>query len=63
MKEQIAQIFQNNLNNKLTLELANGMISAIFQLLPQEPANVDNTAATTSNEPADSLAEGDGQRG
>lgn len=48
MKEQIAQIFQNNLNNKLTLELANGMISAIFQLLPQEPANVDNPPADTS---------------
>lgn len=58
MKEQIAQIFQNNLNNKLTLELANGMISAIFQLLPQEPANVDNPPADTSDEPTNSVAEG-----
>lgn len=44
MNEQIAQIFANNLGNKLTVELANGMIQSILKVL----ADVDNPPADTS---------------
>lgn len=33
--EKLAQVFINNLGNKLTAELANGMISEILRLMPQ----------------------------
>ena len=32
--KDLEQIFINNLGNKLTVELANGMIGAIMQLIP-----------------------------
>lgn len=44
MNEQIAQIFVNNLGNKLTPELANGMIQSILKVI----ADVDNSPADTS---------------
>lgn len=48
MINQIAQIFQNNLGNKLTVELANGMIMEIAKTLPKvEEINDDNTATDT----------------
>lgn len=50
LSQKIAQIFQSNLGNKLTLELANGMIAAIQQCLPaqQEVVNDNNTTTDSS---------------
>jgi predicted ABC-type transport system involved in lysophospholipase L1 biosynthesis ATPase subunit len=45
--EKLAQIFVNNLNNKLTIELANGMIGKVLELLPKlEAVENVNTPAT-----------------
>lgn len=33
--EEIQQIFVNNLGNKITVELANGMLQEIIKLIPQ----------------------------
>lgn len=41
---QIAKVFQNNLGNRITVELANGMIQEISKSLPQPgPQDVNNT--------------------
>lgn len=46
---QIAGIFQNNLGNRLSLELANGMIQEIAKLIPQTEASNDNPTTTDSS--------------
>lgn len=50
---KIATVFQNNLGNRLTLELANGMVQEILKCLPQDnqgPANDHNTTTNPSTE-------------
>ena len=32
--KDLQQIFQNNLGNRLTVELANGMLDAVLKLIP-----------------------------
>ena len=44
-RQRIAEIFQRNLENRLSVELSNGMLQAIFTILeekqPQEPSKED----------------------
>jgi len=40
--QSIADVFNNNLGNKLSVELANGMLNSIQALLEQENNNGDN---------------------
>jgi hypothetical protein len=61
---KIAAVFQSNLGNRITLELANGMLSEIIKLLPQsEEANVDTTTANPGNEVANNEPESISKRG
>lgn len=32
--KELQQIFQNNLGNRITVELANGMLDAVLKLIP-----------------------------
>lgn len=71
IRQHYVSVFQQNLGNRITPELANGMIAVMLAAIPTmhlengegEKINVDDTTAVASNEPADSLAEGDDKRG
>lgn len=39
-KQKIAEIFQRNLENKISADLANGMLQSIFQVLEQQDKNI-----------------------
>lgn len=68
--QHAATVFQQNVGNRITPELANGMIAAIAQAYPDvsiEDENgikvdVDNPAATPSDEPANSKSTGASKR-
>ena len=64
-------MYQQNIGNRVTPELATGMIAVLMAAVPEmhiensegEKINVNDTTAVASNEPADSIASSDGQRG
>lgn len=70
-QQQFVAVFQQNIGNRITPELANGMIAVLMAAVPEmhiensegEKINVNDTTAVASNEPADSIASSDGQRG
>jgi len=70
IQQQFIQILNQNLGNRLTPELGNGMLASLMAAVPEismrveeEKINVNDTTAVASNEPADSIASSDGQRG
>lgn len=71
IQQNFVAVFQQNIGNRITPELANGMIAVMMAAVPEmhiensegEKINVDDTTAVASNEPADSIPKGDDQRG
>jgi len=71
IQQNFVAVFQQNIGNRITPELANGMIAVLMAAVPEMhienseggKINVNDTAKTASNEPADSIASSDGQRG
>lgn len=70
IQQQFIVILNQNIGNKITPELGNGMLASLMAAVPEISMhveegnnNVDNTTATSSDEPADSIASSDGQRG
>ena len=65
IQQQFIAILNQNLGNKITPELGNGMLAALMAAVPEISMhveegdnNVDNTTATSSDEPTNSVAEG-----
>ena len=67
IQQQFIQILNQNLGNKITPELGNGMLAALMAAVPEismhventegEKINVDNTTTASSDESADSVSE------
>lgn len=65
IQQQFIQILNQNMGNKITPELGNGMLASLMAAVPEISMhveegnnNVDNTTATSSDEPTNSVAEG-----
>lgn len=73
IQQQFIQILNQNIGNRITPELGNGLLASLMAAVPEitmhvenadgEKVNVDNTTTASSNEPADSFSSGAGQRG
>jgi hypothetical protein len=49
--QKIANIFQSNLGNRITVELANGMIQEIAKILPQTTERSDDKTNKVADKP------------
>lgn len=65
IQQQFIVILNQNMGNKITPELGNGMLSALMAAVPEISMhveegnnNVNDTTTTASNEPANSVSEG-----
>jgi len=65
IQQQFIVILNQNIGNKITPELGNGMLASLMAAVPEISMhveegnnNVDNTTATSSDEPTNSVAEG-----
>jgi len=71
IQQNFVAVFQQNIGNRITPELANGMIAVMMAAVPEmhiensegKKINVNDTTTTASDESADSIASSDGQRG
>lgn len=64
IQQQFIQILNQNMGNKITPELGNGMLAALIAAVPEISMhveegnnNVDNTTTASSDESADSVSE------
>ena len=69
IQQQFIQILNQNIGNKITPELGNGLLAALMAAVPEismhvegEEGNVNNTTTASGNESADSLSSGASQR-
>lgn len=65
IQQQFIQILNQNLGNRLTPELGNGMLASLMAAVPEismrveeEKINVNDTTTTASDESANSVSEG-----
>lgn len=68
IQQQFVAILNQNMGNRITPELGNGMLASLMAAVPEismhvedsegEKINVNDTAATTSDEPTNSVSEG-----
>lgn len=67
IQQQFIQILNQNLGNRLTPELGNGMLASLMAAVPEismrveeEKINVNDTTTASSNAPANSVTTGEG---
>jgi len=68
IQQQFIAILNQNMGNRITPELGNGMLAALMAAVPEismhvessegEKINVNDTATTASDEPTNSVSEG-----
>lgn len=65
IQQQFIVILNQNIGNKITPELGNGMLASLMAAVPEISMhveegnnNVDNTTTASSDEPTNSVAEG-----
>ena len=63
--QEIAKVFQNNVGNRISIELANGMVSEISKHIPEMKeavTDVNDPAAVSGNAETDNQPSSDGER-
>ena len=68
IQQNFVAVFQQNIGNRITPELANGMIAVLMAAVPEmhiensdgEKINVNDTTTTASDEPTNSVPTGAG---
>lgn len=68
IQQNFVAVFQQNIGNRITPELANGMIAVLMAAVPEmhiensegKKINVNDTTTASSNAPANSVTTGEG---